>query len=141
MHFTLLYHESISKPYAPHIRGLINENKNALDIGPLHYDLEAHCNTIIKRPTLLIGNSTSYTTGSFYGTPWDQPFIDIILSHQNNFPHLNNTLIVFFKGAHHKWSAFTEELKPGAEISQLTAKKRHWRSVLQPTTTTKGQEQ
>ena len=67
-----LYHESVSKPYAMQVRGLVNEHKNALDLGPLHDDLQTHCDTIIAKPELLIGDTISYTTGAFYATPWHQ---------------------------------------------------------------------
>jgi hypothetical protein len=119
-----LYHESVSKPYAMQVRGLINEHKNALDLGPLHNDIETHCDTIINEPALLIGETVSHTTGAFYGTPWDQHTIDHILSHQDQFPHLNRALVAFFRGAREKWPAFTQEFRPGSKISQLTAEEK-----------------
>lgn len=60
-----LYHESVSRPYAMQVRGVTNEHKNALDLGPLHDDLIAHCDTIINKPELLIGDAVSHTTGAF----------------------------------------------------------------------------
>ena len=119
-----LYHESVSKPYALQVRGLTNEHKNALDLGPLHSDVEAHCDAIINTPTLLVGDDISHTTGAFYGTPWNHLTIDSISSHQGRFPDLDRALVAFFKGAHEKWPAFTEEFKPGSEISQLTAEEK-----------------
>jgi len=119
-----LYHESVSKPYAMQVRGLANEHKNALDLGPLHSDLEAHCDAIARSPALLIGDNVSQTTGAFYGTPWDQPIIDHILSIRNQLPHLSRALVAFFKGALEKWPAFTDEFGPGSEISQMTAEER-----------------
>ena len=119
-----LYHESVSKPYAMQVRGLINEHKNALDLGPLHDDIKAHCDLVIKNPTLLIGDAVSYTTGAFYGTPWNQQSIDSILSHRERFPHLDRALIAFFEGARDKWPAFTEEFRPDSEISQLTTEEK-----------------
>ena len=115
-----LYHESISKPYAMRVRGLANEQKNALDLGPLHEDLKAHCDKVINDPTLLIGNAVSHTTGAFYGTPWNQPAIDSVLSSRDQFPHLNRALVAFFEGAREKWPAFMEEFGPDSEVSQLT---------------------
>jgi hypothetical protein len=119
-----LYHESVSKPYAMQVCGVINENKNALDLGPLHHDLETHCDTIIGEPSLLIGNTISHTTGAFYGTPWNQDTIDCIRSRQNQLPHLEQALVAFFKGAREKWPAFTEEFHPNSEASQLTAEEK-----------------
>ena len=119
-----LYHESVSKPYAMQVRGLINEDKNALDLGPLHSDIEAHCDAIINEPALLIGETVSPMTGAFYGTPWDQRTINDILSHRDQFPHLDRALVTFFKGARKKWPAFTKEFQPGLKISQLTAEEK-----------------
>ena len=119
-----LYHESVSKPYAMQVRGVINEHKNALDLGPLHGDLVAHINTLIDNPALLIGNAVSHETGAFYGTPWNQHAIDAALSRQENLPHLNRALIAFLKGARDKWPAFTEEFAPDSEIPQLTAEEK-----------------
>ena len=75
-----LYHKSVSTPYTMQVRGSINKWKNALDLGPLHDDIEDHCDAIIDNPELLIGDHVLYTTGAFYGTPWDQAIIDHILS-------------------------------------------------------------
>jgi hypothetical protein len=119
-----LYHESVSKPYAMQVRGLINEHKNALDLGPLHSDLVTHCDAIINQPSLLIGEAVSHTTGAFYGIPWNQHIIDDILLHQDKFPHLDRALVAFFKGAREKWPAFTEEFRPGSEISGLTVEEK-----------------
>ena len=66
---------------------------------------------------LLIGNAVSHTTSTFYGTPWDQPAINSILSHRDQFPHLDCALVAFFKGACKKWPAFTEEFRLDSEIA------------------------
>ena len=119
-----LYHKSISKPYAMQVRGIANEHKNTLDLGPLHNDLVTHCNTIAKDPSLLLGDNVSYTTGAFYGTPWDQTVINHILSTRNKLPHLNRALVAFFKGACKKWVAFVEEFSLDSEISQMTVEEK-----------------
>lgn len=119
-----LYHESVSKLYAMEVHGLANEHKNALDLGPLHSNLETHCDIIAKNPMLLLGDNVLHTTGAFYGTLWDQPVIDHILSISNQLPHLNHALIAFFKGACKKWPTFTEEFRPGSEISQMTTEEK-----------------
>ena len=119
-----LYHESVSKPYAMQVCGLVNEQKNALDLGPLHNDVESHCNAIVKNPELLIGENVSHTTGAFLGTPWDQPIIDHILSIRDWLPHLRRALITFFEGSCKKWPLFTEEFGPDSEISRATAEEK-----------------
>ena len=119
-----LYHESVSKPYARQVRGLANEYKNALDLGPLHSDLEAHCSAIAENPAILLGNNVTYETGAFYGTPWDQAVIDHILSIRNQLPHLDRALVAFFEGACEKWPAFTEEFAPDSESSKMTAEEK-----------------
>ena len=116
-----LYHESVSKPYAMQVRGVVNEQKNALDLGPLHHNLEAHLSTIINNPVLLTGDTVSHTTGAFCKTPWDQDIIDTILSHWQKFPHLDHALVAFFKSVLKKLPAFTEEFAPDSDVSQLTA--------------------
>ena len=119
-----LYHESVSKPYAMQVRGVINEQKNSLDLGPLHRDLEAHCNTIIDNPGLLTGDTVSHATGAFYRTPWDQDVVNNILSRRQQLPHLDRALVAFFKGVRDKLPAFTEEFAPGSDVSQLTAQEK-----------------
>ena len=119
-----LYHESTSKPYAMQVRGVVNEQKNALDLGPLHHDLEAHLDTIIENPGLLTGDTISHTTGAFCKTPWDQDLIDTIISRRQELPHLDRALVAFFKGVREKLPAFTEEFKPGSDVSQLTAQEK-----------------
>jgi len=119
-----LYHESVSKPYARQVRGLANEHKNALDLGPLHSDLEAHCSAIAENPAILLGVDVSHKTGAFYGIPWDQTVIDHILSIRNQLPHLDRALVAFFKGACQKWPAFTEEFGPDSESSKMTAEEK-----------------
>ena len=119
-----LYHESVSKPYAMEVRGLVNEQKNALDLGPLHDDVEGHCAAITENPELLIGDNVSHTTGAFHGTLWDQPVVDHILSIRDQLPHLRRALVAFFEGACKKWPLFTEEFGPDSEISQATVEER-----------------
>lgn len=119
-----LYHESVSKPYAMQVRGLINEHKNALDLGPLHDDVQAHCDALISDPELLIGDTVSYTTGAFLETPWDQAVVGAIQSNRDCFPHLDRALLAFFKGAREKWPAFTEEYRPDSEISNMTTEEK-----------------
>ena len=119
-----LYHKSISKPYTMQVHGIANEHKNALDLGPLHNDLVTHCNMIAKDPSLLLGDNVSYTTGAFYGTPWDQTVIDHILSTRNKLPYLNRALVAFFKGTCKKWVAFVEEFSLDSKISQMTAEEK-----------------
>ena len=119
-----LYHESVSKLYAMQVRGLANEHKNALDLGPLHDDLVAHCDVIIANPALLTGNTVSHTTGAFYGTPWNQDVVDSVLSCREQLPHLDRALVAFFMGARGKWPAFMEEFAPGSKIPQLTAEEK-----------------
>ena len=112
-----LYNESVSKLCAMQVCGSINEWKNALDLGPLHKDLEDHCDTVADNPELLIGDNVSHATGAFYGTSWDQPVINHILSICNRLPHLCDVLVAFFKGACKKWPAFTDKFGPDSEIS------------------------
>ena len=119
-----LYNESVSKPYAMEVRGSVNEWKNALDLGPLHDDLQDHCDAVADNPELLIGNNVSHTTGAFYGTLWDQPVIDHIISIRDQLPHLRDALVAFFDGACEKWPDFTDEFETGSEISQMTAEER-----------------
>jgi len=119
-----LYHESISKPYAMQVHGSINEWKNALDLGPLHDDIEDHCDAIVDNPDLLIGDHVSHATGAFYGTQWDQAVVDHILSTRDQLPHLRDALVAFLKGAREGWRVFTEEFEPDSEISRATAEER-----------------
>ena len=49
------------------------EQKNVLDLGPLHVKVKAHCQSIIDNPELLLGPDASYKTGAMDGRQWKRP--------------------------------------------------------------------
>jgi len=119
-----LYSEAVSKPYAISVRGTYNESKNALDLGPDHLKIITHVDTLIKNPSLLIGDQPSHKTGALYGTCWDQDIIDHIHSIHNQLPYLQQALIAFLQGAREKWVDFIKEYAEGSDISNSTAEER-----------------
>ena len=94
---------------------------NHLDLGPFHDHLKQHCQVVIESPGLLIGPEVSYKTATLDSQPWQEKVgIDSILESQNNLPHLQDALILFFKGALETWQQFTLEFQPGSDAMQAT---------------------
>ena len=102
---------------------VVQEQKNVLNLGPLHAKVKAHCQTVISNPDLLLGSDASYKTGAMDGRQWQHP--EVFYAVQKwipALPHIQGALVVFFRGALETWGRFTSEYTPGAPITLLTPK-------------------
>src|SRR6266849_5619527 len=66
-----LYSISVCIPYMKQVRG--DTTASALDLGPLHDDVKAHCKAIINAPGLLLDAEASNVTGALFGELWERP--------------------------------------------------------------------
>ena len=118
-----LYSLAISTAYMKHVRG--DEKANALDLGPYHEKVKAHCKAIINNPDLLLGPAASYTTGNLSGEVWGRPdgfyAIHALIP---RLPHLREALVAFFQGALDTWERFTSEFAADGLIASSTAAER-----------------
>ena len=121
-----LYAQAISQLYMHKVRQLNGTNKNALDLGPLHIKVKAHCNRIADNPDLLLAPDVSHTNGALDGEMWHHSHIvyaahKLILTH----PHLKGTLSAFFCGAAATWEWFSLEFDPHSAIAPLSPVEHH----------------
>ncbi|KAI0042914.1 hypothetical protein FA95DRAFT_1609803 [Auriscalpium vulgare] len=121
----VLYSQSISHPYMRTIRGSKTGDLNALDLGPFHESVKAHCQAIIAEPGLLLSSSASYVTGALDGVPWQRPEAFYAVHHLiPQLPHLSGALVAFFEGALETWERFTSEFDGAGRIAHLSASQR-----------------
>jgi hypothetical protein len=117
-----LYSQAISAPFAQRIR---DSDLNGLDLGPDYDRIKGHMNAIIVEPDLLIGQTTTYQTGTLYGNPWDnEATVRFIQSNQCSLPHLRDILIAFFRGALETWEDFTRDICEEAKVTGATPEQR-----------------
>ncbi|KZP18568.1 hypothetical protein FIBSPDRAFT_956161 [Athelia psychrophila] len=116
-----LYAQVISHPYIRAVRGPAAKDINMLNLGPLHQDIEAHMESIIANPQLILGPDTDYHTAAADSMEWDNPqVVEIILADISLFPHLEDLTVAFFCGALQTWRRFTTEFTPGGMIDEAT---------------------
>ncbi len=83
---------------------------SALDLGPLHDDVKAHCKAIINAPGLLLDAEASNVTGALFGELWECPeAFYTVHALKPMLPHLGGALVAFFEGALDTWEWFTSE--------------------------------
>ncbi len=120
-----IYAETISYPYMKAIRASSDKNQNMLNLGPLHHCVYGYMQKIIANPNILLGNNASYVTATLDGEEWQNPaIIEKIHDISTSLPHLQDLLVVFFKGAAETWKRFTSEFAPGGLIDEATAEER-----------------
>ncbi|KAJ7165258.1 hypothetical protein C8R46DRAFT_1035863 [Mycena filopes] len=119
------YGQSISRPYLSQVRGAGSEDKNLLDLGPLHERVKAQCCAVIADPDLLLAPGASHVKGSMNGRVWDNPEIMYkIQTIEATLPRICESLVVFFTGALETWLRFSEDYAEGGTIANLTPKQR-----------------
>ncbi|TEB17434.1 hypothetical protein FA13DRAFT_1650221 [Coprinellus micaceus] len=120
------YEESLSKKYMEKVRRGASERANALDLGPLHDKVKAHCRKIIADPQLLLrGDEDDYKGATLDGTPWDRPDVIYAIHRLSKLlPHLEQCIKVFFSGALETWERLTSEYAPDGAISKLSTAER-----------------
>src|SRR6266568_6380667 len=120
-----IYAETISYPYMKAICASSDKNQNMLNLGPLHHHVYGYMQKIIANPNILLGNNASYVTATLDGEEWQNPaIIEKIHDISTSLPHLQDLLVVFFKGAAETWKRFTSEFAPGGLIDEATAEER-----------------
>jgi hypothetical protein len=94
---------------------------NAIDLGPLHMRVQAHCQAVIENPQLLLASDVDFKTGALDGKPWEQPELFYAVQRMaNSLPHLEPCLVAFFNGALETWECFSSEFVDGEAISRLS---------------------
>ena len=108
------------------VQQLNGTNKNALDLGPLHIKVNAHCNRIADNPDLLLAPDASHTNGKLDDKMWHHPHI-VYAAHKLilTLPHLKGALSTFFYGAAATWEQFSLEFEPCSEIALLSPEECH----------------
>lgn len=113
-----LYSLGLSHPYMRQVRGPDRKYDNALDLGPLHDKVKAHCKAIISNPDLLLGDDASYELGSLDGQQWHRPeAFYAAKARMGDFPHLRGALVAFFEGALETWERLTSEFATDGHIA------------------------
>ena len=116
-----LYSQAISHPYMRVVHGSGNRHINAIELGPLHKHVTAHCRAIIANPNSLLGADWDYTTGALDGKVWEQPEVLYAVQQlSGSLPHLTGCLVSFFEGALETRERFCSEFEEGGLISQLS---------------------
>jgi hypothetical protein len=116
-----LYAQAISHPYMRVVRGSGNRRINAIELGPFHKRVTAHCRAIIADPNLLLGADCDYMTGALDGKNWEQPEVLYAVQQlSGSLPHLTGCLVSFFEGALETWERFSSEFEEEGVISQLS---------------------
>ena len=118
-----LYSQTISLPFAQHVRALNDVPLNRLDLGPDYDCIKQHMKAVIDDPDLLLGGS--YKVATLYGEEWDNAnVIEVIQTRRDSLPHLRELLIAFFQGALETWNRFTKDISKDPKITGATPEQR-----------------
>ncbi|THH04966.1 hypothetical protein EW146_g10032 [Bondarzewia mesenterica] len=123
----VLYFLSVSAPYVAFVRGKDGQEHslNALDLGPFHAKVIAHCEAIIINPDLLLAPNASAVRGTLDGKDWVRPEGWYAVQQLLPFlPHLRGALVAFFQGAVETWRNFSSEFAEDGHITSATAEQR-----------------
>ncbi|THH13279.1 hypothetical protein EW146_g6916 [Bondarzewia mesenterica] len=123
----VLYFLSVSAPYVAFVRGKDGQEHslNALDLGPFHAKVIAHCEAIIINPELLLALNASAVRSTLDGKDWVHPEGWYAVQQLLPFlPHLRGALVAFFQGAVETWRNFSSEFAEGGHITSATAEQR-----------------
>lgn len=120
-----LYSGAISVPFAHHIRAPNDATLNGLDLGPDYDRIKRHMQAVIDNPDLLLGQGASHEVGTLYGEGWgNEDVIRFIRTNQDSFPHLQELLIAFFRGALKTWEEFTRDISDDPKVTGATPEQR-----------------
>ncbi|KAF8871626.1 hypothetical protein BD779DRAFT_1680239 [Infundibulicybe gibba] len=124
-----LYSLAITHPYMRIVRGSGERRINALELGPLHDRVKAHCAAISANPQLLLAPDADFEKGALDGKIWERPEAFFAVQKlASSLPHLEGCLVSGFQGAIETWERFSTEFSEGSTISRLTEheKRRAW---------------
>ncbi|THU99324.1 hypothetical protein K435DRAFT_818559 [Dendrothele bispora CBS 962.96] len=121
----VLYTNIISHPYMRVVRGPGLKNINALDLGPLHAEVQAHIQNLLDNPDILFGDDMSFESASLDGKEWEHTdAVNAVLSLASTLPYLKPVTLAFFRGSLATWIRFSAEFAPGGLIDQSTPDER-----------------
>ncbi|THU79303.1 hypothetical protein K435DRAFT_621812, partial [Dendrothele bispora CBS 962.96] len=121
----VLYTNVISHPYMRVVRGPGTEETNALDLGPLHAELQVHIRNILENPDLLFGDDVACATATLDGQEWeDKDAVTAVYNLAPKLPYLKPITLAFFRGSLTTWIRFSAEFAPGGLIDEATAEER-----------------
>ncbi|THV08108.1 hypothetical protein K435DRAFT_641387, partial [Dendrothele bispora CBS 962.96] len=119
----VLYTNVISHPYMRVVRG---EEVNALDLGPLHAEVQTHIKKILDDPDLLFGENASFETAALDSKEWeDAKAVNAVFELATSLPHLQAITLAFFRGSLATWIRFSAEFAPGGLIDEASAEERY----------------
>ncbi|KIJ35844.1 hypothetical protein M422DRAFT_261795 [Sphaerobolus stellatus SS14] len=113
-----LFSQIISRPYMRVVHGEGHQNRNILDMGPLHDKVAAHMKKIISDPMLILSPAATFETASMDNLPWDRA--EVLYSVWRlapTMPNLKGLAVAFFIGALETWEGFTAEFLLGGLIA------------------------
>ncbi|KAF9017231.1 hypothetical protein BDP27DRAFT_1378651 [Rhodocollybia butyracea] len=89
-----LYSNVISHPYLHVVHGA---EVNALDLGPLHVEVQAHIQKLVDNPDLLFGAEMCYEMACLDGKEWEDPdAVNAVFKLAPSLPHLMPIMLAFF---------------------------------------------
>ncbi|KAJ7048607.1 hypothetical protein C8F01DRAFT_1276776 [Mycena amicta] len=110
----VLYQQAITHPYMAIVRAPEETALNAIDLGPLHDDVQAHGAALIEDPDLLLDFDTDcHIHGTLDGNQFTRP-------ERGDVPHLREIFIAFLRGAQETWIYFSSKFAPGGVINGLS---------------------
>ncbi|THU94800.1 hypothetical protein K435DRAFT_819917 [Dendrothele bispora CBS 962.96] len=128
----VLYTNIISHPYMRVVRGPGTNETNALDLGPLHAEVQLHIQKLLDNDQLIFGEDASHTTSTLDGREWeDEKAVNVVFKLSPKLPHLRPITAAFFQGALATWIRFSSEFAPGGLIDEATASEWHYRVTVQ----------
>ncbi|THU89149.1 hypothetical protein K435DRAFT_802981 [Dendrothele bispora CBS 962.96] len=118
----VIYMNTISHPYMCVIHGPGTENVNALDLGPLHTQVQEHIQKILDNPEILFDSDISFKTATLNGQPWeDSDSIESVFKMAPDLPQLQPITLAFFRGSLPTWKRFSSEFAPSGLIDEASA--------------------
>jgi hypothetical protein len=117
------YSLAIAIPYMRAVRSYSTNGTNVLDLGPFHRNLLLYTAHLADHPELLLASDASWGSGTFDGTPWDDPsaFYSVKkVAQTENLHQLEGVLVAALRGALETWKRFTSEFVEGGLIDSLT---------------------
>jgi hypothetical protein len=127
-----LYHIFFVIPYQCRVRTPEEVALNAISLGPLHAEIQDHCQKIIDCPDMILDfDEETYALATFDGKEVvrDDVLAEIKkLYGSGKLPCLRQMLVRFLEGAKSTWIRFSSEFAPGGLIDGLndTEKGRIW---------------
>ncbi|KAE9391368.1 hypothetical protein BT96DRAFT_945402 [Gymnopus androsaceus JB14] len=119
-----VYSQSVSVPYVEFIRS--DPNLNALDLGPFHDSVVAHCKSIINNPNLLLGPDVLHKPATLKGERFQCPEVMYAVHRLTpTLPHLSPLVQAFFMGASEGWPRFMTKFAKASGLNPAEHRQAH----------------